>query len=242
MQTPFSFLNIKLAMRAPHPALALGHLPHQQILPPSLIFVQLPKLLAPNPRMPPHVTTRAEQPMTHRALALRDQNPFLHHHHRRAVLERAVKLLRRRYKRLAQHLVPPRRHVRRDDGPDVDELERAAAVEAGAGDQSGVGLDPGGDVLGHAVGAEGVGAGFDEEHVAGVFLVGADFAEGGGGLAGFGGGGGGFVAVRLGRSGGGGGLGGDEGGHEGFLELELFGVGGVGDGEELVVFGGVGEG
>lgn len=92
MQTPFSFLNIKLAMRAPHPALALGHLPHQQILPPSLIFSQLPKLLALNPRMPPHVTTRAEQPMTHRALALRDQNPFLPHHHRRAVLERAVKI------------------------------------------------------------------------------------------------------------------------------------------------------
>lgn len=231
MHAALSLLHEELAPWAPLPPLVLGDLHQHKVLSPPLIGSQHLELLAAQPRMPPHLALRAEQPLAARALRLPHRLLPIVNHKRRAILERAVEPLRREDHGLAERRLPPREHVRGDDILAQLRPQDPLALDLRTLHHQYVLLDLRADVPAQAVAAEGVGAVAAPEHLGCRCCVHADLAEHWGarrGLAPL------INGYHRRRS--------DTNGtrsnhrrHEHFLELELVGVLLVGDGEELLV-------
>uniref|UniRef100_A0A8R7VAW5 Uncharacterized protein n=1 Tax=Triticum urartu TaxID=4572 RepID=A0A8R7VAW5_TRIUA len=161
-------LDVDLALGAPLPLALLRHLPQQQVLPPALVVPEPLELGALHPLVPRHLALRAEHPLAMGALHLGRRVAVavpgvVVHQQRRAVLEGAVELeLAERH--VAERGAPPVEQRRRDHAPALLRVQHAVlAARIRAADGQQVLLDPRGDVLPHAAGAERVPAPGDAE-------------------------------------------------------------------------------
>lgn len=156
VQATFGFLYEELALGAPLPLLAVGHLHHHQVLLSPVPRCQLLVLSAANTGVPRHAAPCAEQPLAARTLRLGDVAIAVVHHHRRAVLEGAVYLLGHEQHGFAHHGAPrleglPGEHALAELG-----VEDAAAALLWTLDVGDPVLDLEADVVGEAGGAEGM--------------------------------------------------------------------------------------
>lgn len=165
MQATFCPLHIELAPGAPLPSLILCKLHHHQIIPPTVVFVQLLIFFAFDARMPGDPALRAKQSSALRALRLSHNLSSIICQKRSAVCERAVKLLQPRDHGLTKSLPPSLKHFRWDDGLAEFGFQQPLTLGLWTTHHHHVLLDPGSDVFAHAVGAEHMRAAVVSEHL-----------------------------------------------------------------------------
>jgi len=92
-QATLGFFDNEPALGAPCPLVVLSKLDEHNVLSFPLILVQFLKVRALYPRMPPHLTLRAEQSPTLRTLGVRNDGIVIDQQQSRAVLERTIEFL-----------------------------------------------------------------------------------------------------------------------------------------------------